>query len=336
MRIRLKGVHKATAKGCTCYYAWRGRPLGPRLRGEPGSPEFLASYNEAIESYRTPDQSRFRALVVLYKATAFRKLAASTAKNWTPWLDRIAEHFGDLRIAQFERTEKIRPLIRQWRNRWADKPRTADYGMGVLSVVLSTAVEQGRLAGNPCEGIKGLYEGGNRSEIVWTDADIAALKRTCSPEIAHAADLAAHTALRLGDLVSLSWSHVGENAIEITTSKTKKRALIPLYDALRDVLARIPKRATTILTNSLGRPWTAKRLSTAFSEAKQAAGLTELHFHDLRGTAATRMYVAGLPLRVIAEITAWEEETVEKIIRRYVGRAAATRAYIAQLNKAST
>ena len=28
----------------------------------------------------------------------------------------------------------------------------------------------------------------------------------------------------------------------------------------------------------------------------------DLHFHDLRGTAATRFYIAGLSKRVIAEI----------------------------------
>ncbi len=59
-----------------------------------------------------------------------------------------------------------------------------------------------------------------------------------------------------------------------------------------------------------------------------------LHFHDLRGTAATRFYVAGLSVRVIAEILAWSEEQVEKIIRRYVGRAAATMDAIRRLNEA--
>ena len=37
---------------------------------------------------------------------------------------------------------------------------------------------------------------------------------------------------------------------------------------------------------------------------------------------------------MIAEIMAWEEEHVEKIIRRYVGRTAATRRMIRQLNEA--
>jgi hypothetical protein len=174
VKVDLRGIAKTTAKGRTYWYAWRG---GPRLRGEPGSPEFMASYNEAIESRRTPEPGRFRALVVLYKASAdYAKLAESTRRNWSPWLDRIAEYFGELRIAQFERPEKIRPAIRRWRTQWADKPRTADYGMQVLSRVLSCAVDAGKIAGNPCEGIKRTYAG-DRSEIIWTDADIAQLKK---------------------------------------------------------------------------------------------------------------------------------------------------------------
>ena len=100
---------------------------------------------------------------------------------------------------------------------------------------LSYAVDPlGKIASNPCEGIKQLYSA-NRSEIIWTEADIAQLKKTCSAEIAHAVDLAAHTGLRLGDLLRLSWSHVGEDAITITTGKSKHRrtAIIPLYDDLR-------------------------------------------------------------------------------------------------------
>ena len=55
-------------------------------------------------------------------------------------------------------------IVRRWRNRWEDTPRTADYGMQVLSAVLSYAVDPlGKIASNPCEGIKVLYSG-DRSE----------------------------------------------------------------------------------------------------------------------------------------------------------------------------
>jgi hypothetical protein len=108
MKVTLRGLNWTKVKGRTYHYAWRG---GPRLRGEPGTSEFIASYNEAIESRRTPDTGRFKALVVLYKASNdYKKLADSTRANWAPWLDRIADYFGDLRIKQFDRPEKIRPV----------------------------------------------------------------------------------------------------------------------------------------------------------------------------------------------------------------------------------
>jgi integrase len=302
-------------------------------------PEFHASYNEAVENRHVPETGRFKSLVVFYRASKdYKSLAETTRKNWSPWLDRIADCFGDLRIAQFDRPEKIRKTIRHWRNQWSDTPRTADYGMQVLSRVLAHAVDPlGKLTSNPCEGIKQLYSG-DRSEIIWTNADIVALKKTCPVEVAHAVDLAAHTGLRLSDVLRLSWSHVGEDAITFATGKSRGRreAIIPLYDDLRDVLARIPRRSPTILTNQRRRPWKNNGFGTAFNRAKISAGMKDrdLHFHDLRGTAATKFYIAGLSIRVIAEILAWSEDQVERIIRRYVGRNAATKAAIRQLNEA--
>src|SRR5215831_9831296 len=345
MKVEMKGIHKVPKKRADgsiekyYYYAWRG---GPPLRGEEGSPEFHASFNEAIENRRAPDMSKFKSIVVLYRGSNdFKKNADTTRKNWSPWLDRIADYFGELRIAVFDHPQKIRPVIVRWRNRWSDKPRTADYGMQVLSRVLSYGVDPlGKIASNACDGIKQLYSN-DRSDIIWTDPDIAKLKKTCSPEIANAVDLAVHTGLREGDLVQLAWSHIGEDAIVIATKKSRYRreAIIPLYDDLRNVLASIPKRSPIVLTNSLGQPWKANTLSTAFRRAKKKAGIQEppqgLRFHDLRGTAATKFYVAGLSIRVIAEILAWSEEEVDGIIRRYVSRSAATKEVIRQLNAAT-
>ena len=131
VKFDLKGVFKATAKGRTYWYAWRGPPLGPRLRGEPGSPGVS---RELRRGARSAARARRRAASARWssptrRAPTTRSSRPDTQQKWGPWLDRIAEHFGELRIAQFERPEKIRPIIRQWRNQWADKPRTADYAL---------------------------------------------------------------------------------------------------------------------------------------------------------------------------------------------------------------
>jgi integrase len=332
-KVELK-PYRAKAKGRVYYYAWLG---GPRLLAEYGSPEFYDEFVEALQERRFPDRRRFLSLVVSYRASPdYQNLSDATKRSWSRWLDIISDYFGSLSVAQFDRPEKIRQVIRKWRNRYADKPRTADFGMQVLSRMLSHGVETGRIAGNPCEGIKRLYEGASRAEIIWTPSDIARLKASCSAEIGHAVALAAATGLRLSDLVRLSWSHIGTDAIIIATGKSRGRreAIIPLYDALRAVLADIPKRATTVLTNSKGRPWSSAGLQSSFALAKRAAGMGDanLHFHDLRGTAATHFYISGLSERVVAEIMGWEEEHVAKIIRRYVDRSAAVRAMIQKLN----
>ena len=337
-RVELKGLHTVNAKGRTYVYAWRG---GPALPGVPGSSEFMAAYNEAIADRAVPEKGRFRTAIASYRASdAYKALAPSTKKQWSRWLDIISTHFGELKTAQFGRAKAIRPIILKWRGTYADRPRAADYGMQVLSRVLSHLVQTGEIAENPVTGVKHIYSA-DRSEIIWSDEDLTTIKAACSDELGLAFDLAAHTGLRLGDLVRLSWSHIREHEIVISTGKgrrKKRKAIIPLYDDLRQLLARIPKRATTVLTSTKKRPWTVNGIGTSIHDAKFAAGMSglDLHFHDLRGTAATKFYLAGLDDRVIAEILAWEEDAVRRIIRRYVGRNAATMDAIRRLNEAKS
>ncbi|QIG69952.1 integrase protein [Rhizobium phage RHph_Y48] len=340
--VDLKGIHRVRSKGNTYYYAWRG---GPRLKSKPGTAAFIAEYNEALESRIVPDHAKFRSLIRAYEqSTDYQKLAASTKRNWSRMLKIIDNHFGDISIAQFDRTKKIRPIIRQWRGQYAETPRTADYGMQVLSRVLSYAVDPlGKIATNPCEGIKSLYSN-DRSTIIWTDEDIQQFKTArdkngklyCSTEMALALDLAILTGLRVGDLVRLRWDNIHADAIIIKTGKSngKREAVVPLYAELHALLCRIPKRDAIVLTSSHGTPWTENGLASSFHTAKKGAGLNQkdLHWHDLRGTAATKFYTAGLSERVIAEIMGWSEDEVKGIIRRYVDRSAATRAVIEQMN----
>jgi hypothetical protein len=67
MRIRLKGLNSITkrlADGTrrTYWYAWKG---GPPLHGEPGTPEFTASYNEACTRKVTPPTGRLLSVLLL-------------------------------------------------------------------------------------------------------------------------------------------------------------------------------------------------------------------------------------------------------------------------------
>jgi hypothetical protein len=69
MRVRLKGINskrKRLADGSfkIYWYAWKG---GPPLYGEPGTPEFLASYNAAIATKVTPPRGRLLSVLCAYQ-----------------------------------------------------------------------------------------------------------------------------------------------------------------------------------------------------------------------------------------------------------------------------
>lgn len=55
---------------------------------------------------------------------------------------------------------------------------------------------------------------GDRAEIIWTDADIAALKKACPAQVADAVDLASYS-------LAISCTHVGDDAITMAAGKSR-------------------------------------------------------------------------------------------------------------------
>ncbi|WP_201463676.1 tyrosine-type recombinase/integrase [Brevundimonas aurantiaca] len=341
--VNLDSVYRVVAKsGIAYYYAWKGKGA-PRLKAEPGSAAFVEELAAALATRRNGDRSKMLGLTHLWLASdAWTKprgqggMADSTKKNWKPFVKAIQTDFGALRIIQFDRATVIRPIIKRWLDRrWKDHPRQADMAKQVLSAMLSFAVDQDLLASNPCLGMKNRYSS-DRADRIWTEADMARLAAKAPPQIMLAARLAALTGLRRGDLLRLSWSHVGKLAIELpSTGKTGTGALIPLYGELKALLKEIPRTASTlVLNNSDGLPWKSG-FGSSWNKALIAAGLQgeDLHYHDFRGTAATRMHLAGWTNREIAEALAWDEDSVDRIIRRYVQRDALLRDMIRRMDR---
>ena len=199
MRIELKGIAKVTAKDRTYWYAWRG---GPRLEGEPGIARIHRLLQRGRRGAAGAHRNRFRAVITAYKASNdYKTLADSTKRNWGRWLDRIGDYFGGLRIAQFDRPRRRSGRrIRRWRSQWADKPRTADYGMQKCYPASSPtlSIPWARSPAIPAEGIKQLYSG-DRSDIIWTESDIARIKASPSARDRTCGRMAAaYTGLRLG------------------------------------------------------------------------------------------------------------------------------------------
>jgi integrase len=347
--VRLKGLNSKTVttadgRRMTYWYAWRG---GPRLEGEPGRPEFIASYNRAVAERRAKPQDTLQGLTLAYKASPeFTRLAASTRAEWARMLDRIGDTAGDLAIGDMPLRalddRRARKEVLAWRDQWAATPRKADYAIQVLSRVLAFGLDRGALSLNIAAGVSQLYES-NRSDQIWTAADIARFQAAApSPEVGFVVRLAAVTGLRRADLAGLLWSSVGDLAIVRRTGKSrgKRTAMVMILPETRALLEEIraqqvarhaelaavakrkgnpaPASAATVLTNTRGLPWTTDGLEHQVIAVKRAAGLAHLHLHDARGTFITRLRRAGLTASEVAGAVGWDEKRVERLLALYV------------------
>ena len=323
MRVHLKGIHSVRwrlARGeiATYHYAWRG---GPRLIGVPGSPEFMRSYNEALASRRRPAQGKLFTLIAEFRASAeYSSLSNSTKRAYTAYLRIIEAEFGDMPIDALSDPE-VRGEFKHWRDSMADTPRKADYAWTTLARVLSVAHDRGRIPSNPCQRGGKLYEA-DRSEKIWTEDDIARLLAVASPSIAMAALLALWTGQRQGDLLRLPWSAYDGKYVRLRQSKTGRRVTIPVSKRLKAILDGANRISTQILTNAYGRPWTSDGFRASWGKTCIKAGLaSDLHFHDLRGSAVVRLALAEATVPQIATFTGHSLKDVEAILdKHYLGR----------------
>jgi integrase len=316
MRVNLKGVHRVTVKGVTYHYAWRG---GPRLVGEPGSPKYVASYVAAYASRRQPNASAFRSIIAGYKAGKdFERLEPRTQRDYLRQIARIEVAFGDLPIAALDDPRVTKDFL-DWRDGLSISPRQTDYAWTVLMRLVSHARARGLTSYRPPDRIEPLYHA-DRSDKIWLDDHVAAFMGAASDPLQRAMVLGLETGQRQGDLLILPWSAYDGTWIRLRQNKTGARVNIPVTRRLRAVLENTPRIATTILTDRRGRPWREKTFQNNWRDAARKAGIVGLTFHDLRGTAVTRLAEATCTNAEIASITGHAMRDVARILDRYLAR----------------
>jgi integrase len=126
--------------------------------------------------------------------------------------------------------------------------------------------------------------------------------------------LALWTGQRQGDLLRLPWSAYDGKYIRLKQSKTGARVVIPVGAPLKVALDAAPRQSTFILTTMDGKPWTSNGFRSSWRKASAKAGIIGITFNDLRGTAVTRLALAGSTEAEIATITGHSLRDVRSIL----------------------
>jgi integrase len=317
MRVRLRGLNSITKRladgtSRTYWYAWKG---GPPLRGELGTPEFIASYNDAVARKAVPPRGILLSVLQAYQASEdFTGLAASTRRSYIALILRIEKAFADFPLSALTH-RRTRGIFKAWRDRIATDSgrRQADYAWTVLARVLSWGRDRGLVAVNPCERGGRLYRG-SRAERIWTVDDEAAFLKSAAAHLHLPLLLALWTGQRQGDLLRLPWSAYDGTHIRLRQSKSRKPVVVLVVAPLKAALDMAVKRSPIILTNCEGKPWTSDGFRASWRKACATAGVRGVTFHDLRGTAVTRLAIVGATEAEIANITGHSLRDVHAIL----------------------
>ena len=316
MRVRLKGINKVTAKLAdgtvhAYYYAWKG---GPRLEGKPGTPEFIASYNAAVTTKVTTKAQVLQVLIDKFEASSdFTTLAPRTRSDYRRHMAAIERKFSDFPLAALG-DRRSRAIFREWRDELATRSlRQADYAWTILARILSWALDRGHIDTNPCERGGRLYSV-NRKDSVWTLDDEALFLSVASPQLRLAFLLAIWTGQRQGDLLKLTWAAYDGSWIRLRQGKTGARVSVPASQVLKAVLDTTKRHSPVILVSQDLKPWTEDGFRSSWRKACMKAGITRLTFHDLRGSAVTRLALAGCTVPEIAAFTGHSLADVQAIL----------------------
>jgi integrase len=341
VRANIKGVFPTykTLKDGTRRAYWYHRETGQRLRGEPGSFEFITDVAAAEKLIRDRLAGTFNSLVRSFTLSVEfdEKLAPSTKAEYRRMLGKSESEFGDMPIAALD-DPRVRRDFMDWREKVvrASGEREADNRLSAISAMLTWAVERGQLTANHLRGFKRLYHA-DRSEIIWLPEHIAAFMNAAPVEMQRALILALHSGQRQGDLLRLPWSAYDGVHITLRQGKARRgRSLalpikVPCTVALRRMLDGMERTSPLILTTKTGQSFKKRYFARLWDEAMTRAGLqsvtlpgsdqpVELHFHDLRGTTVTLLSESGSTAQQIAPITGHSLKTVNRILERYLAR----------------
>jgi integrase len=324
VRVRLRGINtvrRYRKNGSFALYRYH-RASGRQLVGEPGSAEFIESYAAAERSVRERAKGTISDLIRRFEESpvcAPENMAESTRKEYRRKFKVIEREWGSAPIASFNEKEFRKDAL-DWRDGIAKRaPREADNLVSAMGRLGSWAFDRGEVDRNVLDDFPRVYRS-DRTDMIWLPEHVQVFQRIASPEMKIALMLGLHTGQRQGDLRRLPWSAYDGERITLRQGKGKKVVSIKCTNALKTMLDGMEKKGVVIMTTPSGRPWTKRYFNEHWHEASLAAGVTDLHFHDLRGTAITMLAEAGCTPLEIAAITGHTFKHVTHILETYLSR----------------
>ncbi len=277
---------------------------------------------QALEGKKLPEKLR-RAPVTFAEiardALAYSRAHKRTYENDRCRMPEILRWFRD-RAADSITPQDIERRLDQaiTENRW--KPATANRMKALLSMIFRISMETGKVSSNPARLVRSRPTDNTR--VRWLSAEEEAQLRAAItqwwPRHLPEFEIAVHTGLRRSEQYGMTWENVdlARRQLAISRSKNGRPRFVPLNSAALaafEVLRASQGKPSTgpVFRQSNGEPLIGPR--KWFEPAVRRAKIFGFSWHCLRHTFASRLVMAGVDLRTVAELGGWR--TLQMVMR---------------------
>lgn len=233
---------------------------------------------------------------------------------------------GHLKLSEVKRSH-IQKMVHHWkRERLA--PRTVHSLFQLVKRLFQQAFQKKQIPRDPCQEIA-LPEKESKKIVPLSLKEQRQLEAAAEHEKnGEAILLGSRLGLRIGEISALKWRNIdfekkqlhvtetyqrlysgsaktmNKTRLAIGSAKTKSsQRTLPLTNQMCDLLERLRQRnRSEYVFQSKGKPMEPRLLTYYFHKIREKAGLTNIHFHQLRHTFATRLLEVKGTISSISEL----------------------------------
>ncbi len=220
---------------------------------------------------------------------------------------RVKRLIREESLCQHKATALTGKLLAEWRDKRLQEVTgsTVSREIDILSHAINTARrEWGIHINNPVGLIRRPKHNKSRERRLLADEEAKLLheleSKTRNPWIKHVVVFAVETGMRRGEILSLVWGNVDlqKRIARLVDTKNGEGRSVPLTLKATALIGSLPRSID-------GRVFatTEEAVKLAFARAVERARIDDLHFHDLRHEAISRLFEKGLNVMEVASIS---------------------------------
>lgn len=246
--------------------------------------EALAKWAE-MEGHEEDNTGLVSGMIDRFIQLEIPKYSKGVQEDYLRYCGTLREIFGDTALEDVE-PHHVTSFLRR-----ATHKVQANRQKSLFSRMYSVAINDwGWLRINPCREAHRNPE--KKRDRYITDIEMESLKNIANDQMQCIIELAYLTAARRSDLLKIKLSDIRKDGLHIKQQKTGKYQIFTWSPGLRAIISRSRKlrrkhSSFFLFATRNGTPYTSSGFDSNWRRLRQKAGISDLHFHDIRAKSVT-------------------------------------------------